>query len=78
MLLLLLTASHAEGPAFPEWLARGDAAAAELDRAATALGVLADEIGASGRAHRFAELHAASELVVRRASALRSTLAAQP
>lgn len=78
MLLLWLSWSRAEAPDFDAWVARGDSASAELERAATAFGTLAEEIGASGRAQRLAELHAASEIVVRRASALRSTLTPDP
>lgn len=74
MLLFWLSLCRAEAPEFDAWVARGDAAAAELARAGTDVATLAAAIGSSGRVQRLAELHAASETLVRRAAALRATV----
>ncbi len=78
MLLLLWTFSHAEVPADDGWLARGDAAAAEVARTALLLADLGDEIAQEGRAVRFAEFHTRAATLVKRTSALRSAIGDAP
>ncbi len=78
MILLLWTLSRAEAPVDDGWLARGDAAAAEVARTALLLAELGDEIAKEGRAVRFAELHTRASLLVKRTAALRSAIGDAP
>ncbi|MSQ01617.1 MAG: hypothetical protein EXR71_06960 [Myxococcales bacterium] len=78
MLLLLITLSRADAPTDDGWLARGDAAAAEVARTARLLAELGDAIAAEGRAVRFAELHTGAATLVKRCAALRSAIGDAP
>lgn len=78
MLLLWLSLSRADAPTFDTWVARGDAAAADLQIAADKLAVTAGEIADAGRAQRFAELDTQAAELVRRAELLVTTLGTDP
>lgn len=78
MLLLWLSVSRADAPTFDTWVARGDAAAAELKSAADTLAATAQAIHDGGRAARFAELDTQAAELLRRADLLAATLATEP